>query len=441
MTKWTEEDINVLKEKYPKNGCKIPELLKNKTQSSIVCKAYKLGIKSNARWIPRKWMDERINLLKLEYEEKGTDIPELLEVFSRNAIMIEARKLNIKCQKKTQKKINISKTELVELYTNQKKSTTQIAKIYNSNFGTILARLEEYNIPIRKRKDSICIARGYHKSIKLNEYIYQILDGVLLGDGGYDFGGKDKKTASLKITQMEKHRGWLDELKTIFEDNKIECSMVYRATNPKSKRHSQWVLRTRYYVELGDERKRWYLKGKKIVPKNVRLTPIALSQWYIGDGTLGTIRKTKSGKKFYSLNLCTESYTKEENEFLRDKLKKLYGWNFKVSKYRNNSYRLGTNQTKEIKDFLYKTSPYKIECFNYKWEAMYDINYVPIRIKWTKKEDAIIKKKVPECGLNIPELLDNGRTKYAIEHRAIELGAKCNYIFNQYGKTKKKMKN
>jgi hypothetical protein len=435
---WTEEEIKILKEKYQKNGCKIPELLNNKTQSSIVCKAHKLGIKSNVRSIPRKWTDERIHKLKQDYKQKGTDIPELLEIFSRNAIMIAARNLNLKCHKKINKKFDISKDELVELYTNQKKSTTQIAKIYNCSFNTIVSRLEGYNIQIRKRKDSICIVRGYHKNIKLNDYILQIMDGILLSDGGYDFGGKDKKTASLKITQMESHREWLDELKSIFENNNIECSMVHRFSRPIDKSFPQWVLKTRYYLELGDERKRWYPKGKKIVPKDVRITPLVLAQWYMGDGNLSATGGTKSGKKFYRLSLCTDSFTKEENEFLRDKLKKLYGWNFRVFKYRNSSYRLVINLPKEIKDFLFKTAPYKVECFNYKWEALYDINYAPIRTEWTKRKDMIIIKKFPENGTNIRELLDDGISEYAIQHRAIKLGVKCNYIFNQSGKTKRK---
>jgi len=439
MADWMEKEIKILKEKYPKNGCKIPELLKDFSISAITTKAYRLGIKSNARSLPKKWTDARINLLKQDYEKKGTDIPELLKVFSRNAIMIAARNLNIKCQKKNPKKFNISKEELVELYEKQKKSTTQIAKIYNCCFNTIIARLNEYNIPIRKRKDSICIARGYHKNIKLNEYVLQIFDGILLSDGGYDFGGKDKKTASLKITQMEKHKGWLDELKTVFEDNNIECSMAHRFSRSIDKSFPQWVLKTRYYLELGDERKRWYPKGKKIVPRNIRLTPIVLAHWYMGDGHLDpTSKRTKSGKKFYRLKLCTESFTKEENEFLRDKLKKIYGWNFNIIKVRNNRYRVGTNQPKEIKDFLFKTSPYKVECFKYKWEAVYDIKYAPIRTRWTEKLDGIILKKFPEYGTDIRELLDDGISQYAIEHRARKLSIKCNYVFNQYGKNKRK---
>ena len=100
--------------------------------------------------MPKKWTDERINKLKQEYNEKGADIPELLEVFTRNAIWIKARALNLKYEGKPKKRINVPKDELVDLYIHQKKSTTEIAKIYNCSFGTILTRLKEYNIPKRK---------------------------------------------------------------------------------------------------------------------------------------------------------------------------------------------------------------------------------------------------------------------------------------------------
>ena len=342
------------------------------------------------------------------------------------------------------KKIKIPKEELNELYINQKKSTTEIAEIYNCNWGTILKRLKEYNIPIRKRKESICIARGYHKSIKLNERILQILDGVILSDGTYNFGGKDNKTASLQLTQKTESREWLDSLKTVFE-NKIECSINERTTKLKGKSFSQCVFKTRYYKEFGDEKKRWYPKGKKIVPRDIRLTPLVLAHWYMGDGSLDVTNRTKSGKKFYRIVLCTECFTKKENEFLKHKLKKIYGWNFTISKIRNNKYRLRNSQPKDVKDFLKKTESYKIECFNDKWAALFDTKYKPIKVKWTKKMDDILIKKTKEHGYKISELLELGLSRNAINKRKGELKKKnkdldlsCDYVFNQSGKTKKK---
>ena len=41
---WTEDEIAILKEKYPTQGCNIPELLKTRSQNSIKCMARKLAI-------------------------------------------------------------------------------------------------------------------------------------------------------------------------------------------------------------------------------------------------------------------------------------------------------------------------------------------------------------------------------------------------------------
>jgi len=46
---WTKQEIQILKQKYPTQGYKIPELLKNRTKSGINSKAYYLSIKWNNR--------------------------------------------------------------------------------------------------------------------------------------------------------------------------------------------------------------------------------------------------------------------------------------------------------------------------------------------------------------------------------------------------------
>ena len=51
------------------------------------------------------------------------------------------------------KKVVIEKEELLELYTNQRKSTKEIANIYNTSTKTVRMRLHEYNIPVRQSNE------------------------------------------------------------------------------------------------------------------------------------------------------------------------------------------------------------------------------------------------------------------------------------------------
>ena len=56
MTKWTDQEIKILKTEYQKNDANIPEL-KTRTESAIHCKAHKLGLKSYTRSFNAKKMD------------------------------------------------------------------------------------------------------------------------------------------------------------------------------------------------------------------------------------------------------------------------------------------------------------------------------------------------------------------------------------------------
>jgi hypothetical protein len=64
-----------------------------------------------------------------------------------------------------------------------------------------------------------------------------------------------------------------------------------------------YLLYTPCYVEFQEQRRRWYPKGVKRVPKDVDLSPCSLAHWFAGDGTYDT-----SG----SLFLCTDGFLKTE---------------------------------------------------------------------------------------------------------------------------------
>jgi transposase len=68
-------------------------------------------------------------------------------------------------------------------------------------------------------------------------------------------------------------------------------------------------------VQLYKHLYQWYRNRTKIVPRNLRLTPRTVLHWFIGDASPRTNRIT----------LCTQSFSKEDNEFLADLLKKQVG--------------------------------------------------------------------------------------------------------------------
>lgn len=79
--KWATEHINILIQKYPDEGTFIPELMANHPRGSIKKKAQELGIRYTGKKAGKfiKWDEEEIKILREKYPEQGYQIPELLE--------------------------------------------------------------------------------------------------------------------------------------------------------------------------------------------------------------------------------------------------------------------------------------------------------------------------------------------------------------------------
>jgi len=386
MPAWTKEDIKTLEEKYPKNGVKIPELLEKFSRSAIVSKAY---------------------VLKKKYIGR--------------------------------EKYKITREELTDLYLNKKWSSNRIAKHYGCSEWVIRDRFERYGIRFRKRAESIDLNPKNLKHIKINDYTQQIIDGVMLSDGHLTSRKDQKKTSSLIINQEMNCRQFLDSIKSVFEKNDIKCSNIYNDNHTNyGKKFPSCRLATLSYAELKKERDRWYTKNhKKIVPKDIKLTPLTIAYWYMGDGSLMYNTPNKRKKKFYYIQLCTECFNKDDQDFLVGKLNKTLGLHFILQRFRN-TYRIFNKKQNEVKDFLFKMYPYMIDCFSYKWRALNNPDFGLERVKWTDRHKEILNKYYGKFGSNIPELIKQGHEITHIYQMAQRLGLKCDYVKNQYGKTKRK---
>jgi hypothetical protein len=76
----------------------------------------------------------------------------------------------------------------------------------------------------------------------------------------------------------------------------------------------RWMveLKTSSSVQLQDLFQNWYVDGEKRIPHDIKLTPDTLFHWFIGDGNYHN----------YQVTLCTDSFPKEDVEFLAQEMKK-----------------------------------------------------------------------------------------------------------------------
>lgn len=91
-------------------------------------------------------------------------------------------------------------------------------------------------------------------------------------------------------------------------------------------------LMKKWYTISGKIDHRGRGKKTKIVPKDLKLTPISLAYWIAGDGSFD--------KKNKCLVIHTNSFTLEEDIFLSELLLKKFGLNFSIIKARKDQYVL-----------------------------------------------------------------------------------------------------
>jgi hypothetical protein len=144
----------------------------------------------------------------------------------------------------------------------------------------------------------------------------EVLDGLLLGDGSLRHPNPDGAT-SFKLSQSVRHMAWVKMIEEEFRFVSVETSTAPLKAIPGG-RGPAVELRTRALVELDEHFERWYPISKKVVPKDVRLTPLALAYWFSGDGA-----RASNG---YSVRFCTHGFSREDVDFLVRRLEELYGW-------------------------------------------------------------------------------------------------------------------
>ena len=130
-----------------------------------------------------------------------------------------------------------------------------------------------------------------------------------------------------------------------------------------------------------------------------------LAYWYMGDGSRGIIKKKTCNH--YKIILCTESFTIKENQRLIRNLKETFGFHFYLKKI-HQKYRIALSQEKDVKRFLKITEPYKISCFDYKWDPLQDKTYM---------EPTGIIKRCEKCNKTIKANRFNPKQRFCKECR------------------------
>ena len=153
---------------------------------------------------------------------------------------------------------------------------------------------------------------------------------------------KRARTASFGIGVSAVSEPLLQCLSEHFQQNGYHVRMRQKKKKPVI------YLNTDGSVQLHALYTKWYPQGKKVVPRDITFTPTVLLHWYLGDGNIDRQRIT----------LHTEGFSKEEVEFLVQRLKEDVGLEQpKVHEYHQRRagkvyYQIRIYRKKDVDHFL-----------------------------------------------------------------------------------------
>jgi hypothetical protein len=206
------------------------------------------------------------------------------------------------------------------------------------------------SLRIVKGQCANCYSKQYQKNKRLGRKISnniiisseqkELLEGLMLGDGCIQYSSKESKNPRLAII-----RSVLDEDYMIWQYHKLQtlCASGIKYHSYFDKRTNKTYynvqLQSRAMSVLKAIRDRWYQNNTKIIPLDLKLTPLICLVWFCDDGSI-----IHRNKKATELKLSTHGFSFEENLFLVSLLNNELKENFRICKDASNFYIAGSTK-------------------------------------------------------------------------------------------------
>lgn len=251
-------------------------------------------------------------------------------------------------------KLYQNKEWLNNKYWNEELSVNQIANICKISNEGLRKWMIRFDISRRCRSEATYLRSKNH--CNLSQEAIEWINGELLGDGSL----VSQSQYSARFVYGSKYLEYIKYIKDTLKSFGINITGKIYKKQDKKRGNISYSYTSRAYPELLYIHKKWYPKGKKIVPKDIKLTPITLKQHYIGDGSLNK-RKDKKHWKPYIV-LSTNNFTILDVEWL---VKYLIRLGFKtLRRPARNDISVSVHSTKDFLNYIGKCP---VECYQYKW--------------------------------------------------------------------------
>ncbi len=257
--------------------------------------------------------------------------------------------------------------KLREAYIVKKMSTTDIAKNSVEIFGyavstsTIYKDLINNQIPVRNKSESISMATStLDRNIShMNENTIEWIDGLMLGDGNIDFSKPSFQGARIRLGVAEIE--WVKYGISQLEPYSPREPQPYHKITERCPSQI-WTSQTLTHPDIVTQAVRWYggINQTKKIPSDVRITPISVMLWYLGDGSF----HYEPDGNMSQLRLATCAFDRKDLEEIVIPKLKAYNIDCYVDDYKNDVH-ITSDSIKDFFNFIGWKSP--IACYDHKF--------------------------------------------------------------------------
>lgn len=211
------------------------------------------------------------------------------------------------------------------------------------------------------------LTRKYENDyLSLSNIQLEVLDGLMLGDGAlyrYKPGYNPHLCIARKITDKNYLIDNYSYFKNFCNREPFDFSVFDKRTN---KTYYSCKFITQHRQEFVSSYERWYPLGEKIVPRDLVLTPLMCAIWFCDDGCVTVNKKCNTIR----LKLSTHGFSKEDVEFLIEKLTEITNEYYSICEDDGNFFIYGSDKaTKKFIKFIENDIPISMSRKN-KWSKI-----------------------------------------------------------------------
>lgn len=306
----------------------------------------------NKKWLFNKYWNEELSSIQIAKlcGVTGSNIQYWMKKFNIPTRTTDKR-IHLFNRKKIGNDKYCNKKWLYKKYWIEKLSTYQIAELCKTSHTTIKNWMKKFDITIRSYSEAFHLARGNH--CILSREAIEWISGELLGDGCLIADS----SYSAYFRYGSKFLEYIQYVSETLKSFSIEQVGKINENYDKKRKNRRYFYCSRAYPELLSIYKQWYPDGKKIIPRDLDLTPLTLRQFYIGDGSL---RKKKGCRPHVTLATC--GFSIPDTNWIIERLIKL-----KFRATRQPARNIIAISTYSAKNFLDYISDCPVKCYQYKF--------------------------------------------------------------------------